>query len=88
MNPSIKSESNYFIAPQLGKKEVTWRKCVDHNSKPWTFYSVNDYFENGTCFEEIGKDEVKPNYDDEQSSQLPRPKPLKLNILSWSSKVL
>ncbi|CAI0399996.1 unnamed protein product [Linum tenue] len=77
MNPSIKSESNYFIAPQSGKKEVTWRKGVDHNSKPWTFYSVNDYFENGACFEETGKDEAKPNYDDEQKFPIAEAKTVK-----------
>ncbi|CAN1354598.1 Probable pectate lyase 4 [Linum perenne] len=67
MNPSIKSESNYFIAP-LYRKQVTWRKGV--TEKPWSFYSVNDYFENGACFDETGKGIANPDYDNDQKFQI------------------
>ncbi|KAJ8768266.1 hypothetical protein K2173_021206 [Erythroxylum novogranatense] len=66
MNPSIKSTANYFIAPKAGKKEVTWRKGVNGNDRPWNFYSVGDFFENGASFIQTGIGNAKPNYNDQQ----------------------
>ncbi|CAK7339135.1 unnamed protein product [Dovyalis caffra] len=67
MNPSIKSESNHFIAPvESGKKEVTWRNNAQ--SKPWNFYSVGDHFSNGASFIQTGRrGTAKPNYNKEQT---------------------
>ncbi|RHN52558.1 putative pectate lyase [Medicago truncatula] len=51
MGPSLKSESNLFIAPKCGSKEVTWRKIGHTNGDKWQFHSVRDAFENGASFE-------------------------------------
>uniref|UniRef100_A0A2K2ACI2 Pectate lyase domain-containing protein n=1 Tax=Populus trichocarpa TaxID=3694 RepID=A0A2K2ACI2_POPTR len=68
MSPSIKSESNYFIAPKSGKKEVTWRNGIYEKSKPWNFYSVGDLFTNGASFFQSGRRGMaRPNYTKEQS---------------------
>ncbi|KAG6775313.1 hypothetical protein POTOM_018757 [Populus tomentosa] len=68
MSPSIKSESNYFIAPKSGKKEVTWRNGIYEKSKPWNFYSVGDLFTNGASFFQSGRrGTARPNYTKEQS---------------------
>ncbi|KAI5596345.1 hypothetical protein BDE02_03G200800 [Populus trichocarpa] len=68
MSPSIKSESNYFIAPTSGKKEVTWRNGISGKSKPWNFYSIGDLFTNGASFFQTGRRGMaKPNYNKEQS---------------------
>ncbi|KAG5227544.1 hypothetical protein OIU77_022228 [Salix suchowensis] len=69
MNPSIKSESNHFIAPaQSGKKEVTWRNtAIGAKGKAWSFYSVGDMFTNGASFVQTGRrGTAKPNYNKEQ----------------------
>ncbi|XP_021602894.1 probable pectate lyase 4 [Manihot esculenta] len=66
MNPSIKSEANYFIAPKSGNKEVTWRNGINVKSKPWKFYSVGDVFENGASFIQTGLGGANPNYNDQQ----------------------
>ncbi|KAJ9166443.1 hypothetical protein P3X46_021198 [Hevea brasiliensis] len=70
MDPSIKSEANYFIAPKLGNKEVTWRKGITMNSRPWNFYSVGDVFENGASFTQTGLGKAKPNYTNQQRFQV------------------
>ncbi|CAI0399994.1 unnamed protein product [Linum tenue] len=77
MHPIIKSESNDFIAPQSGNKKVTWRKGVDRNSKPWTFYSVNDLFENGAYFKSTGKNGSVPSYNNEQKFHIAKAKIVK-----------
>ncbi|KAJ4844479.1 hypothetical protein Tsubulata_006315 [Turnera subulata] len=66
MNPSIKSEANYFVAPMSGNKEVTWRNGIDKKSQPWKFYSKGDFFKNGASFEQTGSGLAKPNYTKEQ----------------------
>ncbi|KAJ4829333.1 hypothetical protein Tsubulata_015565 [Turnera subulata] len=66
MNPSIKSESNFFVAPESGSKEVTWRNGVDKKSNPWNFYSKGDFFKNGASFVQTGLGRAKPNYTKEQ----------------------
>ncbi|KAL0648339.1 hypothetical protein Bca4012_046630 [Brassica carinata] len=63
MSPRVKSESNYFVAPESGRKEITWKKHSQGDKMQWNFYSVNDYMENGACFglrKGIGK--ARPNY--------------------------
>ncbi|XP_015579775.2 putative pectate lyase 2 [Ricinus communis] len=66
MNPSIKSEANYFIAPKGGKKEITWRNGLNDKSKPWNFYSVRDFFKNGASFIQSSLGKAKPNYNNQQ----------------------
>ncbi|KAL2966616.1 hypothetical protein AAZX31_16G127700 [Glycine max] len=67
MEPSLKSESNLFIAPTSGRKEVTWRKSNGIGDS-WEFHSVGDVFENGASFMETQGGQVpKPNYNPEQS---------------------
>ncbi|TKY55787.1 pectate lyase 4 [Spatholobus suberectus] len=68
MEPSLKSESNLFIAPMSGSKEVTWRKSSNGIRDTWEFHSVGDAFENGASFVETQDGQVpKPNYSPEQS---------------------
>ncbi|XP_012448889.2 putative pectate lyase 2 [Gossypium raimondii] len=66
MSPSIKSEANFFIAPNdVGNKEVTWRKG---DKVLWKFYSVRDVFKNGASFsKQTGVGGAKPNYNQEQN---------------------
>ncbi|XP_074267485.1 putative pectate lyase 4 [Silene latifolia] len=64
MNPSIKSESNLFVAPSENK-EVT-RKINQENGKEWNFKSVGDILENGASFKDTGSGYVKPCYNSEQ----------------------
>ncbi|MED6172375.1 hypothetical protein PIB30_049517 [Stylosanthes scabra] len=67
MGPSLKSQSNLFIAPQSGNKEVTWRNGNGENGKTWEFHSVGDAFENGASFTVTKGGRVpKPNYSKEQ----------------------
>ncbi|KAK5813534.1 probable pectate lyase 4 [Gossypium arboreum] len=65
MSPSIKSEANFFVAPNdAGNKEVTWRKG---EKGLWKFYSVGDVFKNGASFsKQTGVGGAKPNYNREQ----------------------
>nr|XP_009776741.1 PREDICTED: probable pectate lyase 4 [Nicotiana sylvestris] len=69
MNPSIKSQANYFIASKGGKKEITWRKEGGVGEVSWNFQSVEDVFENGASFRESGsgRESVKPNYLPDQA---------------------
>ncbi|KAM7277945.1 hypothetical protein ACFE04_005079 [Oxalis oulophora] len=46
-SPRIKSESNFFSAPNSEHKEVTWKQ--NKNGQKF-FYSVGDLFKNGTSF--------------------------------------
>ncbi|PPS09355.1 hypothetical protein GOBAR_AA11273 [Gossypium barbadense] len=64
MSPSIKSEANFFVAPNdVGNKEVTWRKG---EKGLWKFYSVGDVFKNGASFnKQTGVGGAKPNYSQE-----------------------
>ncbi|KAL4372826.1 hypothetical protein S245_015580 [Arachis hypogaea] len=65
--PSLKSQSNLFIAPKSGNKEVTWRKGSNENGDRWEFHSVGDVFENGASFTATEGGRVpKPNYSEEQ----------------------
>ncbi|TYG65733.1 hypothetical protein ES288_D06G210500v1 [Gossypium darwinii] len=66
MSPSIKSEANFFVAPNdVGNKEVTWRKG---EKGLWKFYSVGDVFKNGASFnKQTGVGGAKPNYNQEQN---------------------
>ncbi|XP_057733922.1 probable pectate lyase 8 [Arachis stenosperma] len=67
MGPSLKSQSNLFIAPESGSKEVTWRKGNSENGNMWEFHSVGDAFENGASFTVTKGGRVpKPNYSEEQ----------------------
>ncbi|KAI4319265.1 hypothetical protein MLD38_032887 [Melastoma candidum] len=66
MGPSIKSESNLFIAPKGSSKEVTWR--LGNGNNKWSFYSVRDKFENGASFEQTGRQgAAKPHYTNQQA---------------------
>ncbi|KAL3528646.1 hypothetical protein ACH5RR_007968 [Cinchona calisaya] len=68
MDPTIKSQSNLFIAPEDGNKEVTWRQH-NENGMSYNFLSVADVFENGASFSQSRSDDglaVKPNYTKEQ----------------------
>ncbi|XP_042488178.1 putative pectate lyase 2 [Macadamia integrifolia] len=65
MNPSIRSESNLFIAPKTGNKKVTWREGQG-DTKSWNWQSVNDIFENGAHFKQSGNGGPMPNYNREQ----------------------
>ncbi|KAL9228645.1 hypothetical protein vseg_004200 [Gypsophila vaccaria] len=64
MNPTIKSESNLFVAPSANK-EIT-RKINKENNKEYNFRSVGDVLENGASFKDTGAGYVKPNYNSEQ----------------------
>ncbi|MFQ6670642.1 hypothetical protein Gotur_035474 [Gossypium turneri] len=66
MSPSIKSEANFFVAPNdVGNKEVTWRKG---EKGLWKFYSVGDVLKNGASFnKQTGVGGAKPNYSQEQN---------------------
>ncbi|CAJ2635530.1 unnamed protein product [Trifolium pratense] len=87
MEPSLKSQSNLFIAPTTGKKEVTWRKSSNGIGDMWEFYSVGDAFENGASFMETkGGQGKKPNYTPEQSFKVADAKFVK--SLTRSSGVL
>ncbi|KAL5749392.1 hypothetical protein ACOSP7_023995 [Xanthoceras sorbifolium] len=68
MSPSIKSQSNLFIAPKSGNKEVTWR--LGSHGGSWKFYSVGDVFENGASFRETGSGTAKLPYTNEQRFQV------------------
>ncbi|GAV75675.1 Pec_lyase_C domain-containing protein [Cephalotus follicularis] len=68
MNPSIKSEANYFIAPESGNKEVTWRQ--NSYGISWKFFSVGDVFANGASFTQTGRGGAKPNYTSQQGFQV------------------
>ncbi|KAL2945575.1 putative pectate lyase 4 [Bienertia sinuspersici] len=63
MNPSIKSESNLFVAPKTGSKEIMMSMMDKNNGKGWNFKSVGDILENGAVFNETGSGFVKPNYN-------------------------
>ncbi|MCD7465115.1 hypothetical protein HAX54_000588 [Datura stramonium] len=70
MNPSIKSQANYFFAPKEGRKEVTWRKESGAvGDQGWNFQSVEDVFVNGASFSGSGsgREAVKPNYSPDQA---------------------
>lgn len=58
MNPSIRSESNIFIASS--SKEVTER--LGGNGEGWNWRSVNDIFRNGACFRQTGHGLALPVY--------------------------
>ncbi|KAM7269525.1 hypothetical protein ACFE04_025022 [Oxalis oulophora] len=64
MGPRIKSESNFFIAPKLGRKEVTWKQ--NKNGQKF-FYSVGDLFKNGASFSRTVVGRARPNYSPEQA---------------------
>nr|KJB67544.1 hypothetical protein B456_010G197200 [Gossypium raimondii] len=66
MSPSIKSEANFFVAPNdVGNKEVTWRKG---EKGLWKFYSVGDVFKNGASLnKQTGVGGAKPKYNQEQN---------------------
>ncbi|GMI79116.1 hypothetical protein HRI_001580900 [Hibiscus trionum] len=68
MSPSIKSEANFFVAPNADNIEVTWRKGEKADKALWKFYSVGDIFENGASFtKQTGIGGAKPNYNQEQN---------------------
>ncbi|GLU18461.1 hypothetical protein SLE2022_347610 [Rubroshorea leprosula] len=85
MDPSIKSEANFFIAPE-GSKEVTWRLGNNGDNVLWKFYSVGDLFTNGASFKQTGIGGAKPNYNHEQSFKVANAKLVK--ALTSSSGVL
>ncbi|MBA0755503.1 hypothetical protein Gogos_020201 [Gossypium gossypioides] len=66
MSPSIKSEANFFVAPNdAGNKEVAWRKEEKGLKK---FYSVGDVLKNGASFsKQTGIGGARPNYNQEQN---------------------
>ncbi|GLT29935.1 hypothetical protein SLA2020_047660 [Shorea laevis] len=85
MDPSIKSEANFFIAPE-GNKEVTWRLGNNVDNVLWKFYSVGDAFTNGASFKQTGIRGAKPNYNHEQSFKVANAE--KVKALTSSSGVL
>ncbi|KAK2411090.1 pectate lyase [Trifolium repens] len=87
MEPSLKSQSNLFIAPSTRNKEVTWRKSSNGIRDMWEFYSVGDAFENGASFMETKGGQVKkPNYSPEQNFEVADAKSVR--SLTRSSGVL
>ncbi|XP_060171244.1 pectate lyase 1 [Lycium barbarum] len=72
MNPSIKSQANYFFAPTEGKKEITWTKEGAVGEVIGNFQSVEDVFANGASFvgSGSGREAVKPNYTPGQAFQV------------------
>ncbi|XP_068661185.1 pectate lyase 1 [Aristolochia californica] len=65
MNPRIKSQSNLFVAPNSGKKEVTWR---GGNGNGWNWRSVKDVFLNGARFSQTGvQGGTRPGYNRQQA---------------------
>lgn len=87
MNPSIKSEANYFVAQKSGNKEITKRmRGNKHVKKPFNFQSVRDYFENGASFNETGQSTLRPNYNEEQAFQVADAR--MVDSLTWSSGAL
>ncbi|KAK1304993.1 putative pectate lyase 2 [Acorus calamus] len=67
MNPSIKSEANFFIAPQTNKKEVTWRLDDGDSKTQSRWKSVSDVFMNGAFFKQTGSGGGEgPAYNREQ----------------------
>ncbi|GMJ06479.1 hypothetical protein HRI_004317100 [Hibiscus trionum] len=71
MSPSIKSEANFFVAPNADNKEVTWRKGKTADKALWKFYSVGDIFKNGASFDkQTGIGGAKPNYNQEQNFEV------------------
>ncbi|XP_021720623.1 probable pectate lyase 4 isoform X2 [Chenopodium quinoa] len=67
MSPSIKSESNLFVAPNSGSKQVLMNMNDKNAGKGiWNFKSVGDVLENGASFNETGSGFVKPNYNNEE----------------------
>ncbi|KAH6773436.1 Pectin lyase-like superfamily protein [Perilla frutescens var. hirtella] len=67
MTPSIKSQSNLFIAPKGGNKEITWDSNANGN-----FKSIEDVFENGASFTtSVDKDAaMRPNYGADQTFEV------------------
>ncbi|KAM7277829.1 hypothetical protein ACFE04_004963 [Oxalis oulophora] len=66
-SPRIKSESNFFIAPNSENKEVTWKQ--NKNGQKF-FYSVGDLFKNGASFSQTVTGRARPNYSPEQAFQV------------------
>ncbi|KAM7279351.1 hypothetical protein ACFE04_006485 [Oxalis oulophora] len=64
MSPRVKSESNFFIAPNSENKEVTWKQ--NKNGQKF-FYSVGDLFKNGASFSRTMAGRARPNYNPEQA---------------------
>ncbi|PHU00918.1 hypothetical protein BC332_30705 [Capsicum chinense] len=66
MNPSIKSQANYFFA-RGGRNEVTWKQ--ESGEVEGNFQSVKDVFANGACFNGSGsgREAVRPNYTPDQA---------------------
>ncbi|OMO78227.1 Pectate lyase/Amb allergen [Corchorus olitorius] len=63
MNPSVKSQANFFIAS--GNKEVTWRQGTQGAS--WKFVSLGDIFSKGASFgPQTGIGGAKPYYNRQQ----------------------
>ncbi|KAB1203804.1 putative pectate lyase 16 [Morella rubra] len=66
-SPRVKSEANLFIAPESGKKEITWRKISSYGERSsCRFYSVGDVFENGASFVQSDAVGAEPRYNSEQ----------------------
>ncbi|KNA08638.1 hypothetical protein SOVF_160850 [Spinacia oleracea] len=67
MNPSVKSQSNLFVAPKTGSKEIIMSIIDKKTGKGLSnFKSVGDVLENGASFKETGSGYVKPNYNKEE----------------------
>ncbi|XP_010253672.1 PREDICTED: putative pectate lyase 2 [Nelumbo nucifera] len=66
MNPSIRSESNLFIAPKSGNKAVTWKQDSRGDGYSWNWQSVKDVFINGAYFRQTGKRGTMPRYNRQQ----------------------
>ncbi|KAJ3675739.1 hypothetical protein LUZ60_004781 [Juncus effusus] len=63
MGPSIKSQSNLFVAPNSSNKKVTSRIAGVGTS--WNWQSVGDTFENGARFKQSGRI-IRPKYNKQQ----------------------
>ncbi|XP_021841694.2 probable pectate lyase 4 [Spinacia oleracea] len=67
MDPSVKSQSNLFVAPKTGSKEIIMSINDKKNGKGLqNFKSVGDVLENGATFKETGSGYVKPNYNKDE----------------------
>ncbi|GFZ07624.1 GroES-like zinc-binding dehydrogenase family protein [Actinidia rufa] len=62
MNPSVRSEANLFIAPDAGRKEITW-KLRGKGGSEWNFGSTKDVLENGAVFTQTGDVGLEPHYN-------------------------
>ncbi|PSR96497.1 Pectate lyase [Actinidia chinensis var. chinensis] len=85
MNPSVRSEANLFIAPDAGRKEITW-KLRGKGGSDWNFASTNDVLENGAVFTQTGDVGLEPHYNRTQAFRIGDA--TSVRSLTWSAGAL